>query len=133
MRSLRSSLIFLLATLFAVATALNFVKQNAKADGAPTTPPANICGNTSLLSGPSTAPNGAVTVAAGDNTSAAAAGDYDSANTTYYFATGTHTIEAQIIPGITRRISVPLEQLSTVAVQKIMSGPSQQPMLRLST
>lgn len=99
MRSLRSSLIFLLATLFAVATALNFVKQNAKADGAPTTPPANICGNTSLLSGPSTAPNGAVTVAAGDNTSAAAAGDYDSANTTYYFATGTHTIEAQIIPG----------------------------------
>jgi parallel beta-helix repeat protein len=47
-----------------------------------------VCGNSGLLGGPSSAPAGAVTVPAGDNSSAFA---YQlPADTTYYFAAGTH-------------------------------------------
>ncbi|MGH8283316.1 MAG: Ig-like domain-containing protein [Gammaproteobacteria bacterium] len=63
----------------------------------PSTPPAQICGDTTLLSGPATPPDGAVTVAAGDNSSFIPV-----ANTTYWFAPGTHTFGTgqygQIIP-----------------------------------
>lgn len=45
-----------------------------------------VCGVSSLLTGPATAPSGAVTVAAGDNSNLDV-----TANTTYYFAPGTHT------------------------------------------
>jgi chitodextrinase len=57
---------------------------------APTSPPVQICGNTSELSGPSSAPSGAITVPAGDNS-----GIFQytlPANTTYYFTAGTHTL-----------------------------------------
>ncbi len=54
----------------------------------PTTPPAQICGNASVLDGPSSAPNGAVTVAAGDNS----AENFSTPNTTYWSAAGTHTL-----------------------------------------
>lgn len=47
---------------------------------------AEICGNRSLLTGPSKPPKGAVVVRAGDNSSFTPA-----ANTTYWFAGGTHT------------------------------------------
>jgi len=53
-------------------------------------PPASVCGDTSLLSGPSSAPAGAVVLAAGDN-SAQTASDQMAANTTYWFAPGVHT------------------------------------------
>lgn len=54
---------------------------------APTSPSVQICGNATVLSGPSTAPDGAVTIPAGID-----GGSYNAANTTYYFATGTHTL-----------------------------------------
>jgi len=52
----------------------------------PTAHPAQICGNSSLLTGPSTPPEGAVKVAAGDNDSFTPV-----PNTTYWFTPGTHT------------------------------------------
>jgi parallel beta-helix repeat protein len=59
------------------------------------------CGNTGLLSGPSSAPAGAVTVPAGDNGSVFA--QQLPGNTTYYFAAGTHYLGSgaysQIEPG----------------------------------
>jgi hypothetical protein len=66
--------------------------------GAPSTPPAEICGDQSILAGPASAPSGAVSVAAGNDS-----GDtLDNANTTYWFAPGTHTLGTgefnQIIP-----------------------------------
>ncbi len=54
----------------------------------PATPPAAICGNTSLLTGPSTAPPGAIVVAAGDNSTMS----WNQPGATFYFATGTHTL-----------------------------------------
>jgi hypothetical protein len=66
--------------------------------GAPPTPPVEICGNESVLAGPSSPPAGAVTVPAGNN----AGLSLDQANTTYWFAPGTHTLGSgeysQIIP-----------------------------------
>jgi parallel beta-helix repeat protein len=65
----------------------------------PATPPVDICTNTALLTGPATAPSGAITVPAGDNASV----NFSTAGATYYFATGTHTLGtgqyAQISPG----------------------------------
>jgi len=57
---------------------------------APSSPPVTVCANASLLTGPSSAPTGAVSVAAGDN-SALFAGTLP-ASTTYWFAPGTHTL-----------------------------------------
>jgi hypothetical protein len=48
---------------------------------------AGVCGDPSLLTGPGAAPPGAVTIPAGLDS-----GTYDSPGTTYYFATGTHTL-----------------------------------------
>ena len=68
--------------------------------GAPTSPPALICGNHSILDGPATAPAGAVSVPAGDNSSLNPA-----PNKTYWFAPGVHTLGTgqygQIIPETT--------------------------------
>src|SRR5215217_5487748 len=64
----------------------------------PSAPPAKICGNASLLSGPATAPTGAIVVPAGDNSSV----DLRQAGKTYWFAPGVHTLGTdkydQIIP-----------------------------------
>ena len=68
--------------------------------GAPTTPPVEICGDQSVLTGPSSPPAGAVTVPAGNNTSLFSA--IPPTNTIYWFAPGTHTLGNgefnQIIP-----------------------------------
>jgi hypothetical protein len=65
----------------------------------PSSPPAKICGNTSLLSGPGTAPTGAIVVPAGNNSSI----DLEQAGKTYWLAPGVHTLGtgeySQIIPG----------------------------------
>jgi parallel beta helix pectate lyase-like protein len=60
----------------------------------------HVCGNDAILGGgPSHAPRGAVTVPAGDNSGIG----WGQANTTYWFAPGTHTLGpgqyTQIIPG----------------------------------
>jgi Right handed beta helix region len=63
--------------------------------------PAAVCTNASVLSGPASAPAGAVTVPAGDN--ASLFGDQLPGNATYWFAPGTHYLGsgefAQINPG----------------------------------
>jgi hypothetical protein len=65
----------------------------------PDDPPALVCGNTALLSGPSSAPAGAVVVPAGDNSSI----NLELPNKIYWFAPGTHTLGnaplSQIEPG----------------------------------
>jgi hypothetical protein len=64
----------------------------------PSSPPAKVCGNASLLNGPATAPAGAIVVPAGDNSSL----DLRQAGKTYWFAPGVHTLGTgrydQIIP-----------------------------------
>jgi len=78
--------------------------NNGGSDGGPhtshpTTPPAKICDSPLLLSGPATAPSGAVNVAAGDNSTM----NFGVAGATYWFAPGVHTLgsgrSSQIIPG----------------------------------
>ena len=66
--------------------------KTAPASGstAPSSPPVTVCGNSSLLTGPSSAPPGAVSVPAGDN-SALFAGTLP-ASETYWFAPGMHTL-----------------------------------------
>ncbi len=71
-----------------------------KAGTGPSSPPARICGNASVLGGgPSSAPAGAVSVPAGRD----AGVDFSRAGTTYWFAPGVHTLASgqytQIIPG----------------------------------
>lgn len=71
----------------------------AFAAAAPTTPPAQVCGNASLLTGPATPPSGAITVPAGDNTGF----DWAKTATTYWFAPGEHTfgtgLYSKVVPG----------------------------------
>jgi hypothetical protein len=68
--------------------------------------PALICGNASILTGPSTAPAGAIIVPAGDNSALTpnyANAGFSVPNKTFYLATGTHTLGSsqfsQIVPG----------------------------------
>ncbi len=61
----------------------------AGAASPPASPPVQICGNASQLDGPASAPTGSVTVPAGDNSSFLTTLQ---PNTTYYFASGTHTL-----------------------------------------
>ena len=61
---------------------------DASPPSAPAVPPAKICGNTAVLDGPATAPQGAVVVPAGDNANAF----NGAAGTTYWFAPGKHTL-----------------------------------------
>lgn len=72
----------------------------ASATSWPTSPPAQICGNQTILgNGPASAPAGAITVPAGDNSTV----DFQQAGKTYWFAPGVHTLGTgnfdQIIPG----------------------------------
>lgn len=77
------------------------VQQAHATSGWPTTPPAQICGSSMLNNGPTTAPQGAVTVPAGDNSSMLQQFSQD--NQTFWFEPGTHTIGTgmynQIAPG----------------------------------
>jgi hypothetical protein len=81
------------------ASATAVAKFGTSCIAAPTTPPAAICGNSAQLSGPATAPAGAITVAAGNNSSV----NFTQDNKTFWFAPGTHTLGsgafAQIQPG----------------------------------
>ncbi|MGO8885048.1 MAG: right-handed parallel beta-helix repeat-containing protein [Streptosporangiaceae bacterium] len=70
----------------------------------PASPPAQICNDKAILqAGPWSAPGGAITVPAGDDSSI----DWSRANTTYWFAPGLHTlglgVYTQIIPGTRSR------------------------------
>ncbi|NML39715.1 right-handed parallel beta-helix repeat-containing protein [Chitinophaga sp. G-6-1-13] len=71
---------------------------NTDANIWPSSPPAEICGNTKLLTGPDAAPAGAITVPAGDNSKF----DFDRKGATFWLAPGVHTIGtdplSQIIP-----------------------------------
>lgn len=64
----------------------------------PLQPPAQICGNTKLLTGPAAAPAGAIIVPAGNNSKV----DFHQAGKTFWFAPGVHTLGTdpfdQIIP-----------------------------------
>jgi hypothetical protein len=67
---------------------------------APTEPPAKVCGNEALLTGPSEAPEGAVVVNPGDDLGALV--DQHDPGTTFWLAPGTHTLGTgefdQVIP-----------------------------------
>ena len=72
----------------------------------PSSPPAKVCGNTSLLSGPATAPAGAIVVPAGNNSNLVPKGVPNGFSTpikTFWFAPGVHTLGTgeydQIRPG----------------------------------
>lgn len=72
--------------------------------GWPALPPAQICGNIAILGeGPTTAPAGAITVPAGDNSNV----NFKQASKTYWFASGVHTLGndqfSQIEPGSNSR------------------------------
>jgi nitrous oxidase accessory protein NosD len=54
----------------------------------PTAPPAQVCGNSNVLDGPSAPPAGAVTVPAGDNSGF----DFIRPGATFWFAPGVHTL-----------------------------------------
>ena len=88
-------------TVFAVSGPSALKTLPASGSSAPSSPPVTVCANASLLTGPSSAPSGAVSVPAGDNSALFA--DTLPASTTYWFAPGTHTLGsgeyAQIDPG----------------------------------
>lgn len=70
----------------------------------PSTPPAQICGNATILgNGPTVAPSGAITVPAGNNSSI----NFHQDNKTFWFAPGVHTLGSgeysQIEPGSNSR------------------------------
>lgn len=80
--------------------ALKFGTSVATAGGWPSSPPAQVCGNTSMLGGgPTSAPSGAITVPAGNNSGV----NFNQSNKTFWFAPGVHTLGtgqyAQIEPG----------------------------------
>ncbi len=77
-------------TALAVSGPSVFKSSAAGASSAPSSPPVVVCGNASLLTGPSSAPAGAVSVPAGDNSALFAS--TLPASTTYWFAAGTHTL-----------------------------------------
>lgn len=62
-------------------------RRPAPSTAAPAAPPAQICGDYTILDGPASAPAGATTLPAGDNESL-----IPSPNTTYWFAPGVHTL-----------------------------------------
>ncbi len=77
-------------TVFAVSGPSALKAPPAGGTSAPSSPPVTVCGNASLLSGPASAPPGAISIPAGDNSSAFAGSLV--ANKTYWFAPGTHTL-----------------------------------------
>lgn len=78
---------FVLVSLFAAGTAISHF-PTASAAPWPDTNPAEICGDTELLAGPATAPTGAITVPAGDNSSV----NFNQAGATFWFEPGAHTL-----------------------------------------
>jgi hypothetical protein len=87
-------LAFLIAGLAAPVTGI----KRAYAD-APTTSPASICGNSEELDNPSGAPEGAVTVPAGDNSSF----NFNQPGATFWFEEGSHYLGDDIYGQIIAR------------------------------
>jgi len=90
-RKLRAATTLSLAALFVAGTLAPILvggRVFADEPAWPTTPPAQICGDSELLAGPDTAPSGAVTVSAGDNTGF----DFNRPGSTFWFEPGTHTL-----------------------------------------
>jgi hypothetical protein len=80
--------------------ALKFGTSVATSGGWPSSPPAQICGNASMLGGgPATTPSGAITVPAGNNSNV----NFTQNDKIFWFAPGVHTLGtgqyAQIEPG----------------------------------
>jgi hypothetical protein len=75
-------------TIKSVAVQLHSPTATATGPHAPATPPAKVCGSNAILDGPATAPNGAITVPAGDN----AGFNFRVPGSTYWFAPGIHTL-----------------------------------------
>ena len=69
--------------------------RSAPASAAPTSPGPVVCGTAVLTSPYAAAPAGAVTVPAGDDTAVIGDNWLVTANTTYWFAPGTHTFDGQ--------------------------------------
>ncbi|MEV4314105.1 right-handed parallel beta-helix repeat-containing protein [Actinocrispum sp. NPDC049592] len=84
----------LLATALGIA-GLGGVPAAAADSGLPSAPTI-VCGNASLLDGPAQAPQGAITVPAGDNSGF----DFRQAGRTYWFATGRHTLGTDVFSQI---------------------------------
>jgi parallel beta-helix repeat protein len=97
-RSKRSSLLALSALLIA-GTGVQTGHAQAVEDPWPDTPPAQICGNSALLAGPATAPSGAITVPAGDNSQF----NFNQPGATFWFESGVHTLGNDIYHQITAR------------------------------
>jgi parallel beta-helix repeat protein len=100
---LRDSRHFNVVAAVVVGTSVAIVGYNLYRSNAattwPVTPPAQICGNSSILgNGPTSAPVGAITVPAGNNSSV----DFEQSGKTYWFAPGVHTLGtgqySQIVP-----------------------------------
>jgi len=78
-----------LLTLFIAGIITPLFGNYAYADPSwPTSSPASICEDTGLLSGPSVAPDGAVPVPAGDNSTF----NFNQPGATFWFESGTHTL-----------------------------------------
>ena len=84
-------------TVFAASGPTALTTSPASATSAPSSPPVAVCGNASLLTGPSSAPPGAVTVPAGDN-----AAFFDSSRRRRR-PTGSHRARTRSVPGSTPR------------------------------
>ncbi|HEY6737066.1 MAG TPA: hypothetical protein VI322_05105, partial [Candidatus Saccharimonadia bacterium] len=81
--------------LSVVAVGMKFWGAGHAAVTWPTVPPAQICGNAGTLNGPATAPAGAITVPAGDNSALTpnyANPGFSVAGSTFWFAPGVHTL-----------------------------------------
>jgi hypothetical protein len=70
--------------------------QSALSTGSPTSPPAAICGNASILNGPSSPPPGAVTISTSQNIQGKV-NNYPN-GTIFYIESGIHYVNGQIIP-----------------------------------
>jgi hypothetical protein len=97
MRLSSYALVFLLAAATVISN-----QPTANASPWPETNPAVICGDTELLSGPTTAPSGAVTVPAGDNSSF----NFNQPGATLWFETGTHTLGSDVYGQIIARANM---------------------------
>ena len=98
-RLLKPQFILICAILTAVVGISTLLISRA-ASPWPTTPPAAVCGNNDILGGgPTSAPSGAITVPAGNNSGV----NFTQDNKTFWFAPGTHTLGtgqySQIEPG----------------------------------
>ena len=103
-RAVRKSVAYFAAGLLILAAPACSARVFAPPTVGPASPPAQVCGNKTILAGgPSSPPRGAVAIPPGNDSGTALAHDWTiRPDTTYWFAPGTHTLGigpyAQIIP-----------------------------------